>query len=166
MSAGASAVHAEIRRATVADAARVARLWAALTREHAQHDPYFRLRRDAAPAIDALVAAILRDRDSLVLLPCDGEGAPAGDAVCIARVDQAPPILEESGRVEITDLYVATALRRRGLGRALATHALAWAADKGISRVEVRVASRNAEGQAFWRALGFGEFVDVLQRRL
>jgi hypothetical protein len=33
-------------------------------------------------------------------------------------------------------------------------------------RVEVRVAARNAEGQAFWRALGFGDFVDVLDRRL
>ena len=140
-----------------------------MVREHAQYDPHFRLRRDAAAAIDDLVAAILRDPDSLVLLPRDDEGAqgaPGGDALCIARVDHAAPILEETRRVEITDLYVAKALRRRGLGRALATRALAWAADAGISRVEVRIASRNAEGQAFWRALGFGEFVDVLQRRL
>jgi hypothetical protein len=32
--------------------------------------------------------------------------------------------------------------------------------------VVVRVAVRNAEGQAFWRALGFSDWMDVLERRL
>ena len=31
---------------------------------------------------------------------------------------------------------------------------------------EVRVASGNAEGQAFWRALGFDDLMDVLHKRL
>jgi hypothetical protein len=35
-----------------------------------------------------------------------------------------------------------------------------------VPRVEVRVAVRNAEGQAFWRALGYDDLVDVLQRPL
>jgi hypothetical protein len=35
-----------------------------------------------------------------------------------------------------------------------------------VGRVEVRVAARNSEGQAFWRALGFHDLMDVLQRRL
>ena len=33
-------------------------------------------------------------------------------------------------------------------------------------RVGVRVAARNADAQAFWRGQGFGDFVDVLDRRL
>jgi GNAT superfamily N-acetyltransferase len=61
---------------------------------------------------------------------------------------------------------VRPAARRRGLGRSLAEAALAWARARGVTRVEVRVAAGNAEGQAFWRSLRFGDLVDVLQRRL
>ena len=40
------------------------------------------------------------------------------------------------------------------------------AIDAGATRVEVRVAAYNDAGQAFWRAQGFGDFMDVLHRRL
>ena len=38
--------------------------------------------------------------------------------------------------------------------------------ERGVGRVEVRVAAANAEGQAFWRSLGFGDHVHVLHRKL
>ena len=41
-----------------------------------------------------------------------------------------------------------------------------WLRERGVPRVEVRVAVRNAAGQAFWRALGYDDLVDVLQRSL
>jgi len=78
----------------------------------------------------------------------------------------APASLAETGRVSITELFVRDSGRRSGLGRALAEAAFAWAKERGAERVEVRVAVRNAAGQGFWRALGFGDFVDVLHRRL
>jgi len=56
--------------------------------------------------------------------------------------------------------------RRRGVGRALAERALLWVEEQGVERCEVRVADANVEGQRFWRALGFGDLMDVLQRRL
>jgi GNAT superfamily N-acetyltransferase len=61
---------------------------------------------------------------------------------------------------------VEAAERRCGLGCALVAEALAWARERGAARVEVRVGARNPEAQAFWRAQGFGDFVDVLDRRL
>jgi ribosomal protein S18 acetylase RimI-like enzyme len=82
------------------------------------------------------------------------------------RIDRAPPILVESERAEITDLMVIDAQRRRGLGRALVERALHWVSGRGLERCEIRVAASNAAGQAFWRALGFGDLMDVLQRRL
>ena len=57
-------------------------------------------------------------------------------------------------------------LFRSGIGRALCDAALAWASERGQRRVEVRVAVGNVEGQGFWRALGFRDLMDVLQRRL
>ncbi len=164
MTAAATAGAVAIRRATVADLGPVSRLWFALTCEHAAHDPQFRPRPGAKHEVDRLVHELLRDRRSLVLL-ADDEDATA-IALCIARIDHAPPILAETRRLEISDLYVTVSSRRRGVGRELVRRALEWASEHGISRVEVRVASRNAGGQAFWRSLGFGAFVDVLQRHL
>jgi len=61
---------------------------------------------------------------------------------------------------------VRPAARRRGIGRALAVAATDWVRGCGVQRIEVQVASRNVEGQAFWRALGYGDLMDVLHRRL
>jgi hypothetical protein len=36
----------------------------------------------------------------------------------------------------------------------------------GAERVEVRVAAANPTAQGFWRALGWADLVDVLERRL
>ena len=85
---------------------------------------------------------------------------------CVARVEAAPAMLAEAGRAEITELFVNDAARRRGLGRVLAESALRWAVSRSVSRIEVRVSARNEAGRAFWRTLGFGAFVDVLDRRL
>ncbi len=94
---------------------------------------------------------------------CDEEGDLPG--LCIVRVDRAAPILRESERADITDLGVRETARRRGLGRALVGAALEWVEQRGVDRVEARVAAGNSEGQAFWRALGFADFMNVLHRK-
>ncbi len=81
------------------------------------------------------------------------------------RVERAPGVLVETARAEISELGVAPGSRRQGIGRALAEAARCWAESQAAARLEVRVAARNPEGQAFWRALGYDAFVDVLHRR-
>jgi ribosomal protein S18 acetylase RimI-like enzyme len=152
-----------IRRAGMADLDAVVDLWLDITRHHAAADPLFTLRPGARPEVIRLVGTLLRDPDAAVFV---WEAQRAVHGVCIVRIDRAPPILEETRRAEITDLGVAAAHRRRGVGSALVDRALDWVRDRGVARVEVRVASRNAEGQAFWRARGFGDLMDVLQKRL
>jgi len=110
-----------------------------------------------------LLAAILRDPDAAIFV-CERDGALLG--FCTVRIDCAPPIQIEVERAEITDLMVSGPERRRGVGRALAERALGWVKERGVERCEVRVASRNSEGQRFWRSVGFGDLMDVLQRRL
>jgi len=78
----------------------------------------------------------------------------------------APPLVAERARAEITDLFVRGDSRRRGIGRRLVDAVTDWIRERGVRRVEVRVVVRNAEGQAFWRALGYADLVDVLQRSL
>jgi GNAT superfamily N-acetyltransferase len=137
-------------------------LWIEITRHHEPLDPLFRLRPGAEGEARELLRAWLRDPDARAFL-AEVEGAAVGMA-CV-RIDRAPPILDELERGEVTDLFVRSRWRRRGLGRALADAALDWVASRGVRRVEVRVADANAEGQSFWRALGFGAHVQVLQLR-
>jgi len=155
--------HDLTRPANPRDLARIAALWTALSEHHASLDPHFALRADADEQIQRLLGAIQRDPDAAIFV---GERAGAVLGYCTVRIDRAPPIQREVARAEITDLMVRPEERRRGLGRALAERALAWVHERGVERCEVRVASGNVEGQGFWRSLGFGDCMDVLQRRL
>jgi GNAT superfamily N-acetyltransferase len=134
-----------------------------LTEHHASVDPLFALRPDADAEIRRLLDAILRDPDAAIFV-YERDGALLG--FCTVRIDRAPPIQVEVQRAEITDLMVRASQRRRGLGRALVERALSWVEERGVERCEVRVASRNSEGQRFWRTVGFDDLMDVLHRRL
>ena len=126
-------------------------------------DPLFALRPNAEAEIHRLLAATLRDPEAAIFV-CERADALLG--FCTVRIDRAPPIQREVRRAEITDLMVGADVRRRGVGRGLVERALAWVEERGVERCEVRVASLNAEGQHFWRSLGFGNLMDVLHRRL
>ncbi len=152
-----------IRPAENRDLDRVAALWTAITEHHRSLDPVFAMRPDADAALRDLLAAMHRDPETLILV-YDDEGDLPGMA--IVRIDEQPPIMRETQRAEITDLGVREGERRRGIASGLVEAALEWIRISGVDRVEVNVARGNREGQAFWRARGFGDLMDVLQLRL
>lgn len=154
---------ADVRAATARDLDRVAALWTAITAHHEPFDPLFRMRADADAALRELLGRLQRDPDAAIFVH-DANGDVAG--MCIVRIDHAPPILEEVERAEITDLGVREDARRCGIGTALVDCALRWARASGVARVEIQVASENVEAQAFWRAKGFGELMNILHKRL
>jgi ribosomal protein S18 acetylase RimI-like enzyme len=154
-----------IRRARTDDIDPVMALWVEVTHHHAQLDGLFRLRDDAGVEIRRLLEALLRNPAAAIFV-CESREHGSLEGMCIVRVDRAPPILQEVERAEITDLGVRSDRRRCGVGRALAERALDWVRARGVERVEVRVVSSNAEGQAFWRSLGYADLMDVLHKRL
>jgi ribosomal protein S18 acetylase RimI-like enzyme len=152
-----------IRPARAADLDDLCELWLEIARHHQGLHPSFTLRGSSEFEVRKLLRALLHDHEAAAFV-AEAEGAVGGMS-CV-RIDRAPPILREAERAEITDLAVLRELRRRGLGRALAKAALSWVRARGVERVEVRVAVANREGQAFWRSLGFGDHVNVLNRDL
>jgi ribosomal protein S18 acetylase RimI-like enzyme len=141
---------------------RVAALWTLLA-EHHRGDAAFAPASDAAVAVRDHLEAVLSHPDA-VLLVAETGGQLVGFGV--ARVLRRPPLFAETARGEIEALFVREAARRGGTGRALAQALLAWFARRGLARAALHVATGNAEGQAFWRALGFTDSMDVLERRL
>jgi ribosomal protein S18 acetylase RimI-like enzyme len=152
-----------VRSARAADRVAIRARQGALLAHHAALDVAFALRRGATATLAQASDRGAADRDARVFV-AERDARIVG--FCAARFEAAPPALLEAGRVAITEIGVDAEARRSGVGRALVDAALAWGRARGAARVEVRVAARNAEGQAFWRALGFGDFVDVLDRRL
>jgi GNAT superfamily N-acetyltransferase len=152
-----------LRRAEARDRGALVELLGELLADQAASEPTFALRPEAGAELPGLLARQLRDPDAAVFVWEDAGGI-AG--FCSVRLERAPGALVEAARTEITELAVRAERRRRGVGRALVEAACGWARARGAQRVEVRVAARNPAGQAFWRALGYEAFVDVLQRRL
>ena len=152
-----------VRRAEQRDLLQIAALWTAITTHHQRLDPLFRMRADAAAPLRELLDAIQRDPDARILVYDDNGDLPG---MCIVRIDRAPPILEEVERAEITDVGVREDARRSGVATRLVQAALRWVRESGVDRVEVQVAVGNKEGQRFWRAMGFGDLMDVLHKRL
>lgn len=154
---------AGLRRACAGDAPRIAALWEALLQHHATLDASFALRRVGRDRLERMLRQQLADPHWHQLV-----WEEAGELLgwCAAVVRTAPELLVEEARAEITELWVGADARRRGIGRALVEQAAVGVRGRGAERVEVRVAVANAGAQAFWRALGYADFVDVLERRL
>ena len=74
--------------------------------------------------------------------------------------------LERGDRAIETHLGVRPEMRRHGVGRLLVEEAQSWVRDRGVARIEIQVATGNTEGQAFWRAIGYADLMDVLHKRL
>jgi ribosomal protein S18 acetylase RimI-like enzyme len=152
----------EIRKAAPREPDRVAALWTLLLAHHATA-PGLASARAPEDALRAHLAEIAASRDALLVV-ADRAGALEGFAV--ARVVRRPALFAETRRGEIEALFVRADVRRGGVGRALAEETLRWLAERRLGRAALTVAAANTEGQRFWRALGFRDAMDVLERPL
>lgn len=152
-----------VRRAEARDLDALAELFSQLLAHHDALEPAFRVRDGARERLPKLLARQLGDPDAAIFV-WEEECGLVG--FCSARALLAPDALVEASHARIDDLAVRSDRRRRGVGRALVEAACRWARSRGVERLRVRVAARNPEGQAFWRALGYQGFVEILERRL
>ena len=98
--------------------------------------------------------------DTVLLATVDGRAAGFASLRLIPQLEAAAP------HAELSDLYVADAYRRRGVGRALMRSAEQLAREKGSSRVVLTAGLDNEGARAFYRALGYALFGLTLQRHL
>jgi ribosomal protein S18 acetylase RimI-like enzyme len=92
-----------------------------------------------------------------------------GDALlgfCAGVVRVGPAHLGSPRTGAITHIHVAPDGRGRGLGSALYDACATWFRGRDVRAVELEVLAGNAEGRAFWEALGFTVHHVVMHRPL
>ena len=114
------------------------------------HDPDgIRARLVAAAPVDTVLVALV-------------DGHPAG----FASLRVLPQIETPHPHAELSDIYVNTGDRRRGVGRALMAHAERLARERGCPRMQLTTGLDNEDARAFYRTLGYAEFGFTLHREL
>ena len=151
-----------VRPALPRELDRVAALWTLLLQHHVTV-PGLAPAPSPEHAVRAHLAELAAD-PAAALLVGERDAALAGFAAL--RAVRRPPLFAETERGEIEALFVRQEDRRAGVGRALVEEALRWMAARGLPRAALQVAATNAAGEAFWRALGFADAMDVLERPL
>ncbi|MFC7420251.1 DUF6058 family natural product biosynthesis protein [Iodobacter arcticus] len=70
---------------------------------------------------------------------------------------QGVRLIASNGYAEINALVVNTALQRRGIGKALVSHAKDWAQSQGYERLRLRSGLHRKNAHLFYEAIGFSK---------
>lgn len=82
-------------------------------------------------------------------------GETDGSLAGLLVLRTAPTLSDPADWAEITEMYVRTGCRRKGVGRALVGAAAEYARARGCTEVHLLVDPENAVGLAFYSALSF-----------
>ncbi len=139
-----------IREARPEDVAQTGDLFAELDRYQAEwrvFAPRPELRREAEERYRAAA-----DDPDAVHLVAELDGRLIGMA--FGRVDAISSISDERA-LEVSNVIVVPAYRRRGVARALLRSLGAFAREHGANRLALKTYARNDEAMKFWESVGF-----------
>jgi GNAT superfamily N-acetyltransferase len=102
--------------------------------------------------------------DTSCVLVAQQDGRLVG--YCLAVLAQYPPVFQTRDYGTVFDLAVTRQCRRAGVGEKLYRAAEAWFADRGIHRIEIRVAVSNEVSTAFWKKMGFSPYVTTVFKNI
>jgi ribosomal protein S18 acetylase RimI-like enzyme len=150
-----------IREANRRDIAAVVALWKEMMDFHLAYDPRFRFAPDAEREFARHVHATLRSSGARVFIAESG-GETIG--YILGEIHRRKPIYPIGNYGFISDIAVTERWRRRGVGRALVQSLFTWFRRQGVTAIELFVAEANPISTAFWRGLGFGDYLLLLRK--
>jgi ribosomal protein S18 acetylase RimI-like enzyme len=148
-----------VRAATLNDLPELSRLWHEKMVLLQQFDSRFILTPDAVGRWPDVVTAWLEDDDCRI---CVAERDHRALGYAVAWVKPAPPGLFSDRIGYITEIVVDAHAHQGGLGRLLLSALREWFTAQEIQQIVAYVPHRGAVEQAFWRAQGATEWVDLM----
>ena len=131
----------QIREATVEDAAEIARLLHDFNNEYEEQTP-------PVPELTRRAERMLREGEMTVLVAGDGP-----DALALLRF--RPSVWTERQEAYLQELYVAPALRGRGIGEALMQAVLATCRERDAAWIELNTGESDTAARGLYAKLGF-----------
>lgn len=153
----------KVFEADSADIPAILDLWVELMRFHQPFDPLFTLARGAEQSMEKHLGNLLDAEDAIVLVAKDGHETIG---YTIAQTGAYPPVFVKKKRGVISDMAVGQKHRGKGGGKMMLAKTEGWFHERGIDRVELRVAFRNSIGHSFWRKHGFAEFTYEMYKEI
>lgn len=159
MSDGTATGALVIRAAGLADLPAIITLWRELQDLNASFDPRLALTADAADWFVGYLRQQLGNANMAVFVAESGVRVVGYTFGQIMR----RPTLASGDCGYVADLCVHDGWRGRGIGRQLYQHLRAWFLAQGLTAIEVQVVRANPASQAFWRKMGYGDFLRTLR---
>lgn len=148
-----------IRPARSADIPALAVLWYEKRVIQSQSDRRFRVQSQGVKDWSAALESWLADPGCYVLV-AQGEDELFG--YIIGWVQPNPPGIVPDKVGAVTELVVGAHSYQNGLGRVLLQPLREWFQQQGINQMVAYVHHRQPIEQAFWRALGATEWIDLM----
>ena len=148
-----------VRRARERDVATIVHLWQELQQANTGYDKRLATKPSAPSWYESFIRLQLEHENASVLV-AEVDGVVAG--YVFGQVMQRPT-LSEGDCGYVADLCVDPSHRGNGIGRRLFYEIRSWFVRAGINHLEVQVVRGNPASQAFWRKMGFDEFLRTLR---
>ncbi len=149
----------EIVEAKASHVPEITEIWKEFMDFHREIDSYYARSEGGHVNFGNYVRDLIKAEGSQVLVALE-QGVVV--AYSISQIAKRPPVFEHQDYGFISDVAVKSNHQRKGIGERLLAKIYEWFESNRISRVELRVASKNQIGYSFWRKHGFRDFVHHL----
>lgn len=85
---------------------------------------------------------------------------------CVTRIEEKPPVYEETRYGEIDNLAVLGEFQRQGVGEKLFQETVKWLKERGVKRIELMATVGNEKSNNFWQKMGFETFMKVMELKI
>lgn len=150
-----------LRAATAGDIPGMVAIWRESMVLHAALDPAYRPQAAGHEAFGAFVAQKIGSADAALQVAMAGDRV-AAYGICVLR--RRPELFEPGLHGLVTDLDVAGAYRRHGLGERILEALCSWLRARGVERIEAEMITANAISVGFWRKQGFVPYYQAMFR--
>ncbi len=152
-----------VRKATKNDIESIVMLNKELADMHHNIDRIYKEGQAVATSFKKYLESII-DKENVLVIVAELDDKVVG--YMIGVIEQQRPFLNLKKAGRISDAYVDENYRNRGIGKAMFEELKSWFKKNGINFLTLSVDVRNKDGYAFWKKMGFEEWMVRMKMKI